>query len=77
VAKFVLVVLLFAGAVYLLLWARERRRALGGGGRRGRGPGRLGGRPQSRPVAPDDDEDFLRWLDRKRPRDGGDNGAPT
>ena len=69
-AKFVLVVLLFAGVVYALLWALERRRvARGGGGSRGRGLDPRPPRPQTRQVAPDDDEDFLRWLERKQRKD--------
>jgi hypothetical protein len=68
VAKFVIVVLLFAGAVYALMWALERRRAAGSGGK-GAGPGLRRPRPQPRQVAPDDDEDFLRWLERKQRKD--------
>jgi hypothetical protein len=70
VARFVIVVLLFAGVVYALMWALERRRAAGGrsGGGTG-GPGLRKPRPQPRQVAPDDDEDFLRWLDRKQRKD--------
>jgi hypothetical protein len=68
VLKFVLVVALFAGAVYLCLWALERRRAGGTGGAPTKRPGRSP-RPQTRQVAPDDDEDFLRWLERKRRKD--------
>ena len=72
--KFLLVVLLFAAAVYALMWALERRRVRGPGSAPPTGGrlGRLGrqARPQTRQVAPDDDEDFLRWLDRKRRRDG-------
>ena len=73
VAKFVLVVLLFAGVVYALLWALERRRAARGGhgvqGTLGSRPGIRRPRPQPRQVAPDDDEDFLRWLERKQRKD--------
>lgn len=75
-AKFVLVVVLFAGVVYLLLWTLERRRALGRGGAPGPASPGLHRRPQTRQVAPDDDEDFLRWLDRKRPHDRGDDAPP-
>ena len=69
VLKFVLVVAVFAGIVYALMWALERRRAsrAGGGLPRKRPP-----RPQTRQVAPDDDEDFLRWLERKRRKDSPD-----
>ena len=62
-----LVVLLFAAVVYAVMWSIERRR--GGGSAQGspRGnPLRPPSRPRTRQVAPDDDEDFLRWLDRKR-----------
>ncbi len=63
-----LVVLLFAGVVYALLWALERRRAAGAG-KNGSGPGIRRPRPEPRRVAPDDDEDFLRWLERKQRKD--------
>jgi hypothetical protein len=60
VLKVLLVVVLFAVATYYLIRVIERR-----------GVSRpLRRRPQPRverrPVAPDDDEDFLRDLDRKR-----------
>jgi hypothetical protein len=70
VAKFVIVVLLFAGVVYALLWALERRRAARGGkGTPGAGPGLRRPKQPPRRVAPDDDEDFLRWLERKQRKD--------
>jgi len=71
----VLVVALFAGLVYAVLWSIERRRTGGSpGGSSGGSSGRPARRspfgpankPPPRQVAPDDDEDFLRWLDRKR-----------
>jgi hypothetical protein len=71
VLKFLLVVLLIAVLVYVLtnrvMGASERRRA----GHPYQGPrlGRPRSGPRPRPVAPDDDEDFLRWLDRKRRKD--------
>jgi hypothetical protein len=68
VLKFVLVVALFAGAVYLLLWTLERRRSGGSGQPSVTRPGRPS-RTRPRQVAPDDDEDFLRWLERKRRKD--------
>ena len=67
-----LVVALFAALVYAVMWSIERRRAAGSGSDAGsaqsprRNPLRPPARPQNRQVAPDDDEDFLRWLDRKR-----------
>lgn len=66
VLKFLLVIALFAAVVYLLMWTIERRRAARAGGS---GPSSFGPRPSARQVAPDDDEDFLRWLERKRRKD--------
>ena len=57
--KVLLVVVLFAVATYLLVRVIERR----GVARPVRRPQP---RPEARPAAPDDDEDFLRDLDRKR-----------
>lgn len=59
--KVLLVVALFAVATYLLIRVIERR-----GVARPTRPRQARPRPQTRPVAPDDDEDFLRDLDRKR-----------
>jgi len=59
VLKVLLVVVLFAVATYYLIRVIERR----GVARPVRRPQP---RPPQRPVAPDDDEDFLRDLDRKR-----------
>lgn len=57
--RFVLVALLFAVAVYLLVRIIERRS--------GRTVRRRPQAPQNRrSVAPDDDEQFLRDLDKKR-----------
>ncbi len=69
--RFLLVVAVFAALVYALMWALERRRARGTDGGTGRGPrtSRRRPGPASRQVAPDDDEDFLRWLERKRRKD--------
>jgi hypothetical protein len=69
VLKFLLVVALFAAVVYAAMWALERRRA-GGSGTAPILP-RRGPRPQPRQAAPDDDEDFLRWLGDKRRKDTG------
>jgi len=68
VGKFLLVIILFAGVVYAAFWLLERRRA---GVRRTRP---RPASPQPRTVAPDDDEDFLRELNRRRRR--GNPGAP-
>ena len=62
--KLLLVVAVIAGIVYAIAWAIERRRAAGAPGTKPRPR-----RPPTRQVAPDDDEDFLRWLDRKRRKD--------
>ena len=72
--KFLLVVAVFALLVYALMWALERRRTGGHDGGTGRTPRapRRGPGPPARQVAPDDDEDFLRWLDRKRRKDSPD-----
>lgn len=67
--KFLLVVVVFAACVYGVFWLLERRRA-----------GRLGPRPSTsrrpapRVTGPDDDDDFLRELDRRR-RMGGHGSA--
>jgi hypothetical protein len=60
VGKFLLVVIVFAAAVYSFFWLIERRR--------GRVPKatRLPAPPAPRSVAPDDDEGFLRELGRRR-----------
>ncbi len=50
---------LLAAVLYAFFWLLARRK--------GGGSGRSGGRPIPRgPVGPDDDEDFLRELERKR-----------
>ena len=67
-----LVVVLFAAVVYTIAWTLERRRTLG----KGNALPKRRSKPQMKQVAPDDDEDFLRWLDRKRRKDGTD-GQPT
>ncbi len=57
--RLVVFLALFAAVVYAAFWLIERR-SKGGGGNRG-------GHPTPRgPVGPDDDEDFLRELERKR-----------
>ncbi|WP_340540878.1 hypothetical protein [Nocardioides sp. GXZ039] len=62
--RFLFLVVLFAVAVYLLVRVfQERGPGAGAGGHRPRRPHR-----PARPtiIAPDDDEEFLRELDRKR-----------
>jgi hypothetical protein len=57
--RLVVFLALFAAVVYAAFWLIERR-SMGGGGNRG------GGHPIPRgPVGPDDDEDFLRELERR------------
>ena len=64
--KFLLVVLVFAALVYTVFWLLERRRAGGPPTRR------TPNRPATRTIGPDDDEEFLRDLNRRyRPRDPG------
>ena len=58
--KVLLVVVLFAVATYYLIRVIERRGVTRPVRRRPEP------RPQQRPVAPDDDEEFLRDLDRRR-----------
>jgi hypothetical protein len=66
VGKFLLVVLVFAALVYTVFWLLERRRA--GGPRADR---RTRNRPASRTIGPDDDEEFLRDLNRRYRREQG------
>jgi hypothetical protein len=63
VGKALLVVILFALVVYGVLRLLERRRA----GLTGRGPVRPA--PPRRPLAPDDDPNFLRDLEQRRRRE--------
>jgi hypothetical protein len=67
VLKLLLVVAVVALLVYAVMWAMEKQRATG----KGRHPssGRPTRKQPPRQVAPDDDEDFLRDLDRKRRQD--------
>jgi hypothetical protein len=58
VLKVLVLVALLALAIYLVVRAAQGREAV-----QPRKPQR---RPPARPVAPDDDPDFLRDLDRKR-----------
>jgi hypothetical protein len=66
VGRFLLVVLVFAALVYTVFWLLERRRAGGPPARR------TPDRSATRTIGPDDDEEFLRDLNRRyRPRDPG------
>ncbi|GAA4814240.1 hypothetical protein ACFQ0K_06135 [Nocardioides caeni] len=62
--KLLLVVVIFAAATYLAIrWMQDRG---DGGTPAQRGPSRP--KPPTRPIAPDDDETFLRDLDWQRRR---------
>ena len=63
--KLLLVVAIFAAVTYLVARALQER----GTGSQPLLPRPKRPSPPRRPVAPDDDEDFLRGLDRKRPED--------
>lgn len=62
--KILLVVALVAVAIYLVVRASQGGAAAVLGKR---GPKRPPKPPRPRAIAPDDDEDFLRDLDRKKP----------
>ena len=62
--KFLLVIIVFAALVYTAIWLFERRRGRRSAARRRPTPPR----PQPRTSAPDDDEDFLRDLNRRNRR---------
>jgi hypothetical protein len=69
--RFVVVIALFAMVVYAGFWLLDRRK--GGGGTKSAKPIPRG------PVGPDDDEDFLRELERRRRHSKGGqskNGQP-
>jgi len=68
--RFVVYIALFAVVVYAGFWLLDRRK--GGGGKKAAKPIPRG------PVGPDDDEDFLRELERKRrhSKDAEKNGKP-
>lgn len=63
--------LLFAAVVYAAFWLIDQR------SQRNEGPnGPSGPRPAPRgPKGPDDDEDFLRELDRRRRHESGDSDS--
>ena len=75
VGKFFLVIVVFAASIYAVLWLVEtprhpfRRTAP----RKPLLPPRPG---PSRPLAPDDDEDFLRDLNRRRREKKDDDSRP-
>ena len=68
--RFVVWLLLLAAILYAVFWAIDRRNQSGSSGvpRRPKPPTR----PSRGPVGPDDDEAFLRDLERRRRREQGD-----
>jgi hypothetical protein len=69
VAAFVVVLLVAVGVVLLLM--RAAATAAGGGRARTPRPARRTPPRGRRPIAPDDDPDFLRELDRRNTHDDG------
>lgn len=69
--KILLVVALVAVAIYLVVRASQ-----GGAAALGKGGPKRPPKPRPRAVAPDDDEDFLRDLDRRKPH-GEDEDGPA
>ena len=68
--KFLLVIIIFAVVMYLAIrWMQDR-------GMGGPPAKRRPSRPPNRPVAPDDDESFLRDLERKRRKQARDAKPP-
>jgi hypothetical protein len=67
--RFVVWLLLLAAVLYAVFWAIDRRNRSGGTGGT-RGP-RTPNPPPRGPVGPDDDEAFLRDLERRRRREQG------
>jgi hypothetical protein len=74
VIRIVVWLLLLAAVLYAVFWAIDRRDHFGGSGGRGGAP--RAPKPPPRdprgPVGPDDDEAFLRDLERRRRREQGD-----
>ncbi len=66
--RLLLFLALLAAVVYAVFWLIERRSRGGGSGGRAVPRG---------PVGPDDDEDFLRELERKRRHRKGEGPSPT
>jgi hypothetical protein len=66
--RFVVWLLLLAAVLYAVFWAIDRRNWPGGRAGRPK-PAQPGSRG---PVGPDDDEAFLRDLERRRRREQGD-----
>lgn len=69
--RFVVYLLLLAALLYAVFWAIDRRRSAGGPGSGSSSRPPTPPKPRG-PVGPDDDEAFLRDLERKRRREQGD-----
>jgi hypothetical protein len=71
VIRFVVWLLLLAAILYAVFWAIDRRNQSGSGAVPRRRP-KPPTRPSRGPMGPDDDEAFLRDLERRRRREQGD-----
>jgi hypothetical protein len=71
VIRFVVWLLLLAAVLYAVFWAIDRRNRFGGRGDAS-GPTTPPPRQPHGPVGPDDDDAFLRDLERRRRREQGD-----
>lgn len=72
--KILLVVALVAVAVYLVVRVSQGGASAWGRSVGKRGPKRPPKPPRPRMIAPDDDEDFLRDLDRRKPHGEEEDG---
>lgn len=71
--RFVVWLLLLAAVLYAVFWAIDRRNSSGGRGGSGGSRRPVSPPPRPRgPMGPDDDEAFLRDLERRRRREQGD-----
>ena len=75
--RFLFMLALLAVAIYFLVRVVQARGLLSEGSPPPRRPTRPRRPQKPRIVAPDDDEDFLRDLDRKRKRHKSDEGPPA
>jgi hypothetical protein len=69
--RFIVWLLLMAAVIYAVFWAIDRRNRLGGGGGGGSVREPRPPRQPRGPMGPDDDEAFLRDLERRRRWDLG------
>jgi hypothetical protein len=75
VIRFVVWLLLLAAVLYAVFWAIDRRYRSGGRGTGSARPTPPPPRQPRGPVGPDDDEAFLRDLERRRKREQGEPPA--